>query len=86
MRMKSHETIDVRNRYVPKLYAILDECNKLLDPDHRFTEKQFFIESNEYLDRLVARYTADRDLRKEDRERIIAELQKQKVKVEATEH
>lgn len=75
------KTVTVKNRYVPSLDAILEECDKLLPPECRLSRKHYFVEQNNSLDRLVGQYTADQSLPEELRSKIIAELQKRKAKI-----
>lgn len=76
------KTVTVRNRYVPALYRILEECNKLLAADTRFTEKEHFVLRNIQLQESIAKYRAEPVLPEELQAKIIAELERQKVKIE----
>jgi hypothetical protein len=76
------KTVVVRNRYIPTLFAILDECNNLLPPETRFTDKRRIVEMNEVLDDWIADYTAKTNLPPELRGKVIAELKGRKVKIE----
>jgi hypothetical protein len=74
--------VTVRNRYVPDLYRILEECNRLLPTSARSTEKEHFVWRNEQLQDLIKDYRAKRELPEELRGRVIAELESQLVSIE----
>jgi hypothetical protein len=76
------KTVTVRNRYVPALYRILEECNKLLAADTRFTEREHFVWMNNQLQESIAKHRARPVLPEEFQAKIIAELESQKVKIE----
>jgi hypothetical protein len=75
------EAIRLRHWYVPELYAILDECNKILPPRFQFTDKQFFVDQNRRIEQWIAEYMVDPTLPPIARDRIVARLKGKKVEL-----
>ena len=74
--------IELHNVYLPELYAVLDECDKVLPAESQFFGlTEYFIQSNREIDRLITEYT-QRDIPQEFLERIIDQLQRKRVHIE----
>lgn len=71
--------VEVENRYVPRLFDILEACNKHLPPGLRFTEKLQFVRLNQQLDGLISQYTLDPAVEPASRDTILERLRRQRV-------
>jgi hypothetical protein len=74
--------VKVRNRYIPSLYRILDECNKMLPASTRFNQEERFVRMNECIEKLIDDNRERRELPDELRAKVIAELTSQIVAIE----
>ncbi|MDB6024435.1 MAG: hypothetical protein JWM68_658 [Verrucomicrobiales bacterium] len=75
--------IEVYHSYVPELFVIMDECNKVLPVNEQFTEKQILIAEDEAVEALIQSWTLHPDTnRMEIRDRVIESLKQRKYNIQ----
>lgn len=66
--------IVLQNRYVPELYRVLDEINRLLPTARQLRFRQQFVSHNKSIERLIARFSEDNRYPANRKAKIIAGL------------
>ena len=74
--------VTVMNCYVPRLFKILDECNKLLPSPAKFSHKEQFIAINQAIRARIEELRARKELSEQERSSAISGLERILVNIE----